>query len=53
VCVPIHWGTFRPFYRRDPYPADADAGDELARQAATVAPDVEVRVLRPGERTQL
>jgi len=53
VCIPIHWGTFRPFYRREPYPADADAGNELVRQAASVAPDVEVRVLRPGERTEL
>ena len=51
-CVPVHWGTFRPLYRRDPYPADVTAGDELSRRAETLAPEVEVRVLRPGERTE-
>jgi L-ascorbate metabolism protein UlaG (beta-lactamase superfamily) len=50
-CVPVHWGTFRPFYRREPYPADLAAGDELKRRAEVLAPEVEVRVLRPGERT--
>jgi L-ascorbate metabolism protein UlaG (beta-lactamase superfamily) len=51
-CVPVHWGTFRPFYRRDPYPADASAGDELIRRAEALAPEVEVRVLRPGEQAR-
>jgi L-ascorbate metabolism protein UlaG (beta-lactamase superfamily) len=51
-CVPVHWGTFRPFYRRDPYPADVTAGDELIRRAEALAPEVEVRVLRPGDRTE-
>ncbi len=51
-CVPVHWGTFRPFYRREPYPADVTAGDELIRRAEALAPEVEVRVLRPGERTE-
>jgi L-ascorbate metabolism protein UlaG (beta-lactamase superfamily) len=51
-CVPVHWGTFRPFYRSEPYPADATAGDELIRRAGALAPEVEVRVLRPGERAE-
>ena len=51
-CVPVHWRTFRPFYRREPYPADAAAGDELIRRAEALAPEVEVRVLRPGERAE-
>jgi L-ascorbate metabolism protein UlaG (beta-lactamase superfamily) len=51
-CVPVHWGTFRPFYRRDPYPDDVTAGDELSRRAEALAPEVEVRVLRPGDRTE-
>jgi L-ascorbate metabolism protein UlaG (beta-lactamase superfamily) len=50
-CVPVHWGTFRPFYRSEPYPADAAAADELRRRAEALAPEVEVRVLRPGEGT--
>lgn len=53
VAVPIHWGTFalpRPFRR---------AGDptrparEFAQRTARRAPDVEVRVLRPGERIEM
>jgi L-ascorbate metabolism protein UlaG (beta-lactamase superfamily) len=53
VAVPIHWGTYRPFYRRDPYPADADAGPRFAALAHTQTPEVEVRVLRPGERCRI
>jgi L-ascorbate metabolism protein UlaG (beta-lactamase superfamily) len=52
VAIPIHWGTMRsPGERssRDPrLPAAA-----FAEAAARFAPDVEVRVLDPGESTQL
>jgi L-ascorbate metabolism protein UlaG (beta-lactamase superfamily) len=49
-AVPIHWGTFapalvgalRPGFLSRPGPA-------FARHAARIAPDVEVRVLAPGE----
>jgi L-ascorbate metabolism protein UlaG (beta-lactamase superfamily) len=50
VAVPIHWGTFRPFYKRTPYDTDAGAGARFAALARELAPDVDVRVLRPGER---
>jgi L-ascorbate metabolism protein UlaG (beta-lactamase superfamily) len=41
VAVPIHWGTFAP--------ANQTAGREFQRQAAELAPEVDVRVLAPGE----
>lgn len=49
IAVPIHWGTYRPFHRGAEarfltYPAEA-----FARAAAEAAPDVDVRILRPGE----
>jgi L-ascorbate metabolism protein UlaG (beta-lactamase superfamily) len=47
LAIPIHWGTFRPIYKRELY--RPDAGREFAELASSVAPDVEVRVLQPGE----
>jgi L-ascorbate metabolism protein UlaG (beta-lactamase superfamily) len=47
VAVPIHWGTFFPVYLRGRAPADPP--HEFARYAAELAPEVEVRVLQPGE----
>jgi L-ascorbate metabolism protein UlaG (beta-lactamase superfamily) len=53
VVVPIHWGTFRPLHNR------ADAGflhdpvKEFAAAARERAPEVEVRVLAPGESLEL
>jgi L-ascorbate metabolism protein UlaG (beta-lactamase superfamily) len=51
VVVPIHWGTFFPlgigrFSERHTNPAR-----QFARLAAETAPEVEVRVLDPGEST--
>jgi L-ascorbate metabolism protein UlaG (beta-lactamase superfamily) len=52
MAVPIHWGTFRPVWRalggwfRDP-------PNDFAAQAAELAPDVDVRVLAPGESLDL
>ena len=51
IAIPIHWGTFAPFYRRRAY--DLDAGERFAARARIVAPEVEVRVLRVGERTPI
>jgi L-ascorbate metabolism protein UlaG (beta-lactamase superfamily) len=55
IAVPIHWGTYLPLYlglRKAPAflsePAMA-----FAREAAAVAPEVDVRVLKPGERLAL
>jgi L-ascorbate metabolism protein UlaG (beta-lactamase superfamily) len=55
TAVPIHWGTYRPLHhglRRDPdfltEPAEA-----FVREMAKTAPEVDVRVLQPGERLEL
>jgi L-ascorbate metabolism protein UlaG (beta-lactamase superfamily) len=54
VAVPIHWGTLYPIRLhhlwRKPL---AEPGDRFATHAARVAPDVDVRVLRPGESTSI
>ena len=52
VAVPIHWGTLYPtrlhhVWRR---PLE-EPGDRFAAHAASVAPETDVRVLRPGEST--
>jgi len=49
VCVPIHWGTYRPIFRRKPYEGAAEAGERFAKIAREIAPDVDVEVLQPGE----
>lgn len=50
VAVPIHWGTLAPMWWRRPGPAAMRApAEEFAREAARVAPGVEVRILDPGE----
>jgi L-ascorbate metabolism protein UlaG (beta-lactamase superfamily) len=45
IAVPIHWGTFSPPRRR----ASADPPESFRRHAAELAPEVEVRILEPGE----
>lgn len=54
AVVPIHWGTLYPrrlhrIWRR---PLDEPA-DRFATHAAALAPDVDVRVLRPGTATTI
>jgi len=49
VAVPIHWGTYRPVYRRTPYESDVDAPERFARLAGSRTPTVDVRILQPGE----
>ena len=55
IAVPIHWGTYHPFhlglleaprYLREP-------AERFVRAAAERAPDVEVRLLQPGETVSL
>lgn len=52
VAVPIHWGTFAPVWplrrHRDP----SRPPREFAALVAERAPEVDVRVLAPGERTE-
>jgi L-ascorbate metabolism protein UlaG (beta-lactamase superfamily) len=47
VAVPIHWGTYGTLTSRDGDPQLP--AREFAGHAASYAPDVEVRILRPGE----
>jgi L-ascorbate metabolism protein UlaG (beta-lactamase superfamily) len=50
LAVPIHWGTYTPVGAPRLWPWLAtDAGHRFAREAARVAPEVEVRVLEAGE----
>ena len=49
IAVPIHWGTYRPFHRSARAAFLTEPAVAFARAVATAAPDVEVRVLRPGE----
>jgi L-ascorbate metabolism protein UlaG (beta-lactamase superfamily) len=50
IAIPIHWGTFAPMGRG--LGAGRAPAEEFAAKAAEVAPDVEVRILNPGERTE-
>jgi len=54
IVVPIHWGTLYPLglARLRPGPLRAPPL-EFARRLAKLAPQVEVRVLEPGESTSL
>jgi L-ascorbate metabolism protein UlaG (beta-lactamase superfamily) len=50
TCIPIHWGTFRPVYRLTPYGSDATAAARFTALAASMTPDVGIRILQPGGR---
>jgi len=55
VAVPIHWGTYHPLHlglREVPAYLQEPPG-RFVRAAAAVAPEVEVRVLQPGETLSL
>jgi L-ascorbate metabolism protein UlaG (beta-lactamase superfamily) len=49
VAVPIHWGTFRPLHRRAGASFLRDPVDEFVAATRNQAPEVDVRVLAPGE----
>jgi L-ascorbate metabolism protein UlaG (beta-lactamase superfamily) len=51
VAVPIHWGTYWPSGRRGPRLTQPPR--EFALEAAEVAPDVDVRILSPGDTLEL
>ena len=54
LAVPIHWGTFAPLGLGRVRPAFlADPPEAFRRHAAERAPEVEVRVLGPGETLRL
>ena len=56
LAVPIHWGTLFPIgldRLRGKGGLLSDPPHEFAREAARLAPQVEIRVLQPGEATPL
>ena len=55
LAIPIHWGTYAPWHWRlsGHQPPLEDPAGAFAEAAARVAPGVEVRILQPGERTEL
>jgi L-ascorbate metabolism protein UlaG (beta-lactamase superfamily) len=55
IAIPIHWGTlYVPGFAAGRWGwGSLDAGDAFATEAASRTPDLEVRVLRPGESTDV
>ncbi len=54
VVVPIHWGTLYPRHLHRVWERPLrEPGDRFAAFARSLAPDVDVRVLRPGEATSI
>jgi L-ascorbate metabolism protein UlaG (beta-lactamase superfamily) len=53
VAIPIHWGTFAVPRLRRSQSEPAWPAHEFAAHVARLAPDVEVRVLAPGQATSL
>jgi L-ascorbate metabolism protein UlaG (beta-lactamase superfamily) len=52
IAVPIHWGTYLPLHRglRTAPNFLSEPAVAFVREAAAAAPEVDVRVLKPGER---
>jgi L-ascorbate metabolism protein UlaG (beta-lactamase superfamily) len=54
TAVPIHWGTYAAIgWRRPARDLDRTAAEAFARHAAELAPEVDVRILAPGETLEL
>jgi L-ascorbate metabolism protein UlaG (beta-lactamase superfamily) len=53
LAVPIHWGTYRPFHRAAGSAFLREPAEAFAQAVAAAAPDVDVRILRPGEELEL
>jgi L-ascorbate metabolism protein UlaG (beta-lactamase superfamily) len=51
IAIPIHWGTYAPMGRG--HRASREPADAFARAAVELTPDVDVRILEPGERTEI
>jgi L-ascorbate metabolism protein UlaG (beta-lactamase superfamily) len=49
IAVPIHWGTYRPAHRTARATFLTAPAEAFAHAAARVVPEIEVRVLKPGE----
>jgi L-ascorbate metabolism protein UlaG (beta-lactamase superfamily) len=53
IAVPIHWGTYRPFYLSSDAPFLSEPAEAFVRAATIAAPNVDLRVLRPGEELEV
>jgi L-ascorbate metabolism protein UlaG (beta-lactamase superfamily) len=54
IAVPMHWGTLAPMGARRVWPWFFERpAREFAAHAKRLAPEVEVRVLKPGDSTRL
>ena len=55
IAIPIHWGTYYPIHMGLRGPPDflTTPPALFAQAVRTRAPATEVRVLKPGERTEL
>jgi L-ascorbate metabolism protein UlaG (beta-lactamase superfamily) len=53
IAVPIHWGTYRPAHRTARVPFLTEPAVAFARAAEIAAPEVEIRVLKPGETLEI
>jgi L-ascorbate metabolism protein UlaG (beta-lactamase superfamily) len=53
IAIPIHWGTYRPLHIGPGARFLREPAEAFVREAAALAPEVDVRVLQPGERLRL
>jgi L-ascorbate metabolism protein UlaG (beta-lactamase superfamily) len=54
LAIPVHWGTLAPMLtRRGARARLGDPPQRFAQRVRDVAPDVEVRILMPGEQAEL
>jgi L-ascorbate metabolism protein UlaG (beta-lactamase superfamily) len=53
VAVPIHWGTYRRIGLHGDVGMLRERADLFRHLAAELAPEVDVRILMPGERLEL
>lgn len=52
VAIPVHWGTYRPVHHLSPAWL-TEPPEQFRREAAALAPEVELRILPPGGTTDL
>ena len=50
VAIPIHWGTYRMIGLQG---SGTEPAERFESEAARVAPEVDVRILQPGEATEI
>jgi L-ascorbate metabolism protein UlaG (beta-lactamase superfamily) len=53
VAIPIHWGTYRRVGLNRDRALLREPAESFARLAAETAPEVEIRILEPGESSEV